>query len=51
MCCLDKGRLIVGAAVCFGAGMLLSFLLPASFLAFIGAAVLVAAGIILLLKK
>ena len=51
MCCLDKGKLVVGAAVCFGAGLLLSFLLPAPFCAFIGSAVLVVAGILLLLKK
>lgn len=41
-------RLVGGAAVCFGAGILLSCLLPGFLLAFIEAAVLVTAGILLL---
>lgn len=41
-------RLLGGAALCFGAGILLSCLLPGFVLAFIEAAVLVAAGFLLL---
>ena len=48
MCHLTLRRLIGGAAVAFGAGILFSFLLPGFLLAFIEAAVLVAAGILLL---
>lgn len=40
-------RLVGGAAVCFGAGILFSCLLPGFLLAFIEAAVLVTAGILL----
>lgn len=48
MCHFTLRRLIGGAAVAFGAGILFSFLLPGFFLAFIEAAVLVAAGVLLL---
>ena len=44
-------RLIGGAAVCFGAGILVSCLLPGFLVAFIEAAVLVTAGILLLCGK
>ena len=37
-------------AVCFGGGIFLSFILPAYFLAFVEAAVLIAAGVLLLGK-
>ena len=40
-------RLIGGGAICFGAGLLFSCLLPGFLLAFIEAAVLVTAGILL----
>ena len=40
--------LVGGGAVCFGAGILLSCLLPGFLLAFIEAAVLITAGILLL---
>ncbi|MBO5270957.1 MAG: hypothetical protein J6B77_09230 [Clostridia bacterium] len=45
---LTLRRIIGGAAVCFGAGILMSCLLPGFLLAFIEAAVLVTAGILLL---
>lgn len=48
MCHIPLRRLIGGAAVAFGAGILFSFLLPGFLLAFIEAAVLVAAGVLLL---
>lgn len=44
-------RLVAISVICFGAGILLSFLLPGYFLAFIEAAVIVAAGILLLWKN
>jgi len=50
MCQLRLRKLIGISAVCFGAGILLSFLLPGFFLAFIEAAVLIVAGILLLGK-
>lgn len=50
MCWQNKRRLIGTCSVCFGAGILLSFLLPGYFLAFIEAVVVVAAGILLLGK-
>ena len=47
-----KLRIVIGlCAVCFGAGIFLSFVLPYFILAFIEAAVLVAAGILLLKKE
>ena len=50
--CRANIRTVVGTcAICFGAGILLSFLLPGFFLAFIEAAVVIAAGVLLLGKK
>ena len=51
MCRTNKRVLLGTCAVCFGAGILLSFLLPGYFLAFIEAIVVVAAGILLLGKR
>ena len=51
MCQIRLRKMIGLCAVCFGAGILLSFLLPGFFLAFIEAAVVVAAGILLLCKN
>ena len=51
MCQLGIRKLIGISAVCFGAGILLSFLLPAYFLVFIEAAVVVSAGALLLGKN
>lgn len=45
---LSLRRMVGGAAVCFGAGILLSCLLPGFLVAFIEAAVLVLAGVLLL---
>ena len=50
MCCDSKRKLIGLCTVCFGAGILLSFLLPGYFLAFIEALTVVSAGILLLGK-
>lgn len=50
MCQIKLRKLIGIAAVCFGAGILLSFLLPGYFLAFLEAAVVLVAGILLLGK-
>ncbi len=50
--CRAELRKIVGiCAVCFGAGILLSFLLPGYILAFIEAVAVVAAGLLLLGKR
>ena len=50
--CRAKLRIFIGScAICFGAGILLSFLLPGYFLAFIEAAVVIAAGLLLLGKR
>ena len=51
MCRANLRTLIGTCAVCFGAGILLSFLLPGYFLAFIEAAVVIAAGVLLLGKR
>ena len=51
MCRSNLRTLIGTCAVCFGAGILLSFLLPGYFLAFIEAVVVVAAGVLLLGKR
>ncbi len=49
--CQIKLRKILGiGAMCFGAGILLSFLLPGYFLAFVEAAVVIVAGFLLLGK-
>ncbi len=50
MCRIHLRRVLGISVICFGAGILLSFLLPGYFLAFIEAAVVVAAGILLLKK-
>ncbi|MBQ8817061.1 MAG: hypothetical protein IJZ83_00625 [Clostridia bacterium] len=50
--CRTNLRIFIGSCiVCFGAGILLSFLLPGYFLAFIEAAVVIAAGVLLLGKR
>ena len=50
--CKNNTRVLIGiCTVCFGAGILLSFLLPGYFLAFIEAIVVVAAGVLLLGKR
>lgn len=50
--CQIKLRKIIGiSAICFGAGILLSFLLPGYFLAFLEAVVVVTAGLLLLGKR
>ncbi len=51
MCRADIRRVVGSCAVCFGAGILLSFLLPSYILAFIEAVVVVAAGVLLLGKR
>ena len=48
---INTRRLIAISVICFGAGILVSFLLPGYFLAFIEAAVIIAAGILLLWKR
>ncbi len=48
MCRIDRRRLVGICSVCFGAGILVSFLLPGYFLAFLEAGVVVLAGILLL---
>ncbi len=50
MCRADLRKVVGVCSVCFGAGILLSFLLPPYFLAFIEAAVVVASGVLLLGK-
>ena len=50
--CKNNMKVLVGTCtVCFGAGILLSFLLPGYFLAFIEAVVVVVSGILLLGKR
>ena len=51
MCRANMRVLLGSCAVCFGAGILLSFLLPGYILAFIEAAVVVCAGVLLLGKR
>lgn len=51
MCRTNLRTLIGTCTVCFGAGILLSFLLPGYLLAFIEAAVVIAAGVLLLGKR
>ncbi len=50
MCQIDLRKVIGISTVCFGAGILLSFLLPGYFLAFIEAGAVICAGILLLGK-
>ena len=50
--CRTNLRVLLGTcAVCFGAGILLSFLLPGYLLAFIEAVAVIAAGLLLLGKR
>ena len=51
MCRANLRTFIGTCAVCFGAGILLSFILPGYFLAFIEAVVVVTAGLLLLGKR
>ena len=51
MCCDNKRKLIGICTVSFGAGILLSFLLPGYFLAFIEAVAVIVSGILLLGKR
>ncbi len=51
MCQMRLRRLLGISAVCFGAGIFLSFILPSFILAFIEAAALIAAGILILGKR
>ena len=51
MCRVSLRKVVGISAVCFGAGILLSFLLPGFFLAFLEAIVVIAAGILLLGKR
>lgn len=48
---MNARKLIGIAAVCFGAGIFLSFLLPGRFLAFIEAAAIITAGLLLLKRR
>lgn len=50
MCQIKLRRLIGLSTMCFGAGILLSFLLPGYILAFLEALVVITAGILLLGK-
>lgn len=51
MCRNNMRKMIGTCTVCFGAGVLLSFLLPGYFLAFIEAFAIILAGILLLGKS
>ena len=51
MCQVNLRKLVGISAICFGAGILLSFLLPGFFLAFLEALVVIVAGILLLGKR
>ncbi|MBO5883818.1 MAG: hypothetical protein J6Q78_05390 [Clostridia bacterium] len=51
MCRIDLRRVAGIGAACFGAGILLSFLLPGYLLAFVESAVVIAAGILLLGRR
>lgn len=51
MQCNSKRKLVGFCTVSFGAGILLSFLLPGYFLAFIEAIAVIASGILLLGKR
>lgn len=50
MCHMKLRRVIGLGAICFGAGIFLSFILPSFILAFIEAAVLIVSGILLVEK-
>lgn len=51
MCRIHIRKTIGISAVCFGAGILFSFLLPGYLLAFLEAAALICAGVLLLKKR
>ena len=51
MCQIKLRKLLGISAVCFGAGILLSFLLPGYVLAFLEALVVITAGLLLLGKR
>lgn len=51
MCRVNLKKLVGISAICFGAGILLSFLLPGFFLAFLEAVAIIVAGILLLGKR
>ena len=51
VCHISLRALIGLLAVCFGAGVLCSFIFPLYFMAFLEAAVLIAAGVLLLGKR
>ena len=51
MCQVTLRKLFGISAVCFGAGILVSFLLPGYILAFLEALAVIAAGIFLLSKR
>ncbi len=51
MCQVNLRKLVGISAICFGAGILLSFLLPGFFLAFLEAVVVIVAGVLLLGKR
>ena len=51
MCQIKFRRLLGISTVCFGAGVFLSFILPSFILAFIEAAALITAGILILGKR
>lgn len=48
---MNTRKLIGVAVICFGAGIFLSFLLPGRFLAFIEAAAIITAGVLLLRRR
>ncbi len=50
MCRINLRKALGVAAVCFGAGVLISFLLPGYLIAFVEAAVVIVAGLLLLGK-
>lgn len=50
MCRISIRKVLGIGAVCFGAGVLVSFLLPGYLIAFVEAAAVVAAGLLLLGK-
>ncbi len=51
MCQMNSRRLVGICTVCFGAGILVSFLLPGYFLAFLEAGVVLLAGLLLLCHR
>ena len=51
MCQVHLRKMLGISVICFGAGILLSFLLPGYILAFLEAAVVVASGVLLLGRR